>query len=383
MRVMVHAVGHRPAKRVFLYLNVALSGGFSNTPHRNLEKTIHSRFGTLLMMLPPLNTPFCDWITVTYRSERPDLSYITRLFFEGLHASVHPLGGVDSGWSAIGNPRMALTGAGSELTGIPITQFVILARFADKSYHLVFQISGLGLQLLRSEPELFRELMRELGSCPHRVTRLDVGMDLPVDGADYLVDFKSRFASGYVQFTRKRAALSWVLSVRDDGRDTGTVYAGKGTRSRVKMRIYDKAYEVLQRRKLTISPRTRVEFALETEFGASLYDVLRPESLFWHLASPDILGKKPADVPAWFKRESFTPAPRERRYKSDKPPLHVMKSYVDDTQLLDGLIEYVDRNIGSDGRMLLKNHIGRYIDQYDESRKILLSDKASTTDNAS
>ena len=151
----------------------------------------------------------------------------------------------------------------------------------------------------------------------------------------------------------------------------------------MKMRIYDKAYEVLQRRKLTISPRTRVEFALETEFGASLYDVLRPESLFWHLASPDILGKKPADVPAWFKRESFTPAPRERRYKSDKPPLHVMKSYVDDTQLLDGLIEYVDRNIGSDGRMLLKNHIGRYIDQYDEGRKILLSDKASTTDNAS
>ncbi|HIH7746806.1 TPA: hypothetical protein ACYSRN_005175, partial [Escherichia coli] len=65
------------------------------------------------------------------------------------------------------------------------------------------------------------------------------------------------------------------------------------------------------------------------------------------------------------------------------PPLHVMKSYVDDTQLLDGLIEYVDRNIGSDGRMLLKNHIGRYIDQYDENRKILLSDKASTTDNAS
>ena len=60
-----------------------------------------------------------------------------------------------------------------------------------------------------------------------------------------------------------------------------------------------------------------------------------------------------------------------------------MKSYVDDTQLLDGLIEYVDRNIGSDGRMLLKNHIGRYIDQYDESLKILLSDKASTTDNAS
>ncbi|HFO9942894.1 TPA: hypothetical protein ACHLGH_004711 [Escherichia coli] len=60
-----------------------------------------------------------------------------------------------------------------------------------------------------------------------------------------------------------------------------------------------------------------------------------------------------------------------------------MKSYVDDTQLLDGLIEYVDRNIGSDGRMLLKNHIGRYIDQYDESRKILLSDKASTTDKAS
>ncbi|HCB7432066.1 TPA: hypothetical protein M2B22_004827, partial [Escherichia coli] len=373
MRVMVHAVGHRPAKRVFLYLNVALSGGFSNTPHRNLEKTIHSRFGALLMLLPPLNTPFCDWITVTYRSERPDLSYIARLFFEGLHASVHPLGGVDSGWSAIGNRRMALTGAGSELTGIPITQFVILARFADKSYHLVFQISGLGLQLLLSEPELFRELMRELGSCPHRVTRLDVGMDLPVDGADYLADFKSRFPSGYVQFTRKRAALSWVLSVRDDGRDTGTVYAAKGTRSRVKMRIYDKAYEVLQRRKLTIPPRTRVEFALETEFGASLYDVLRPESLFWHLASPDILGKKPADVPAWFKRESFTPAPRERRYKSDKPPLHVMKSYVDDTQLLDGLIEYVDRNIGSDGRMLLKNHIGRYIDQYDESRKILLS----------
>lgn len=77
MRVMVHAVGHRPAKRVFLYLNVALSGGFSNTPHRNLEKTIHSRFGKSFMLLPPLNTPFCDWLTVTYRTERPDLAYIS------------------------------------------------------------------------------------------------------------------------------------------------------------------------------------------------------------------------------------------------------------------------------------------------------------------
>ena len=32
MRVMVHAVGHRPAKRVFLYLNVALSGGLVTPP---------------------------------------------------------------------------------------------------------------------------------------------------------------------------------------------------------------------------------------------------------------------------------------------------------------------------------------------------------------
>lgn len=108
MRVMVHAVGHRPAKRVFLYLNVALSGGFSNTPHRNLEKTIHSRFGKSFMLLPPLNTPFCDWLTVTYRTERPDLAYISRLFLEGLHASVHPLGGADSGWFAFGNPEWLL-----------------------------------------------------------------------------------------------------------------------------------------------------------------------------------------------------------------------------------------------------------------------------------
>ncbi|OWD15350.1 hypothetical protein A8C76_27510 [Escherichia coli] len=142
----------------------------------------------------------------------------------------------------------------------------------------------------------------------------------------------------------------------------------------MKMRIYDKAYEILQKRKFTIPPRTRIEFSLETEFGASLFDALCPDSLFWHLASPDILGKKPADVPAWFKRESFTPPPRERQSRTERAPLHVMKSFVDDSQLLDGLIEYVDRNIGPDGRRLLKNHIGRYIDQYDESRKTLLSD---------
>ncbi|MBB6839072.1 hypothetical protein HEN84_022830 [Escherichia coli] len=378
MWVMVHAVGHRPAKRVFLYLNIALSGGFSNTPHRNLEKTIHRRFGVSLMLLPPINTPFCDWVTITYRSDRPDLRYVSRLFLEGLHASVHPLGGADSGWFAFGNARIALRGtAGS---GIPMTQFVTVGRYSDKSYHLIFQLPGIGLQLLRSEPELFRELMRELGSYPHRVTRLDVGMDLSVDGADYLADFKSRFPSGYVQFTRKTSPLSWLLSVRDDGRDTGTVYAGRGTRSRVKMRIYDKAYEILQKRKFTIPPRTRIEFSLETEFGASLFDALCPDSLFWHLASPDILGKKPVDVPAWFKRESFTSPPRERQSRTERAPLHVMKSFVDDSQLLDGLIEYVDRNIGPDGRRLLKNHIGRYIDQYDESRKTLLSDESLTSD---
>ncbi|WP_225391790.1 hypothetical protein, partial [Escherichia coli] len=71
-------------------------------------------------------------------------------------------GGADSGWFAFGNARIALRGtAGS---GIPMTQFVTVGRYSDKSYHLIFQLPGIGLQLLRSEPELFRELMRELGS---------------------------------------------------------------------------------------------------------------------------------------------------------------------------------------------------------------------------
>lgn len=35
------------------------------------------------MLLPPINTPFCDWVTITYRSDRPDLRYVSRLFLEG------------------------------------------------------------------------------------------------------------------------------------------------------------------------------------------------------------------------------------------------------------------------------------------------------------
>jgi len=89
-----------------------------------------------------------------------------------------------------------------------------------------------------------------------------------------------------------------LLDVRGDGRETGTFYVGHRTAARATARVYDKAWERLQRANETCPPRTRYEVTVRKDYGATLRDAAEPRRLFWHVASPALLDA-PDDVEPW------------------------------------------------------------------------------------
>lgn len=293
------------------------------------------------------DVPFCDYLSLSYRAGHR--LEIDEFLFTSYGLHIVPL---DKHIR-----QYAIVEIKDKLKVMPIL------TIKENDYHTLVTIKGFGLSFLRKKPASFNALLMLLSEYPCNITRFDVAMDLAIDGADFLDSFKEKHPTGCISINRKSQRLEWITSKRSDGRDTGSVYAGKGTKSRCKLRIYDKAYQILCTKDVVISPLLRVEFQLGTEYGVSLHDVLSPESLFWHLASPAVLDK-PADLtcPAWFKRETFRPGVLERSGRVDKIPLHVIKDLVSDSSFISDLVCYSDKNIGSDGRRLLINHITRYIE---------------------
>ncbi len=137
-----------------------------------------------------------------------------------------------------------------------------------------------------------------LSESPHCVTRLDAALDLHMDGADLVDSMRKRHASGSVSLGRKAIKTSVILSVRDDGRESGTWYAGYGSNAKATAKVYDKALQLLQRFGEVVPPRGRVEVTALKGYGATLRDAAEPEAIFWHIASPALL-QAPEGVPMW------------------------------------------------------------------------------------
>lgn len=263
----------------------------------------------------------CDWLDVTFSpSEAP--------------------------WPSVNRILLA---AGFEAESADRTSFTYrlgrgFVKFGPSRGSLRASFSGAACAALR-EHGTWDDLLSELSSVPHRVTRVDAALDLSLDGADMVDLMRQRYPSGQVNLSRKAVATSLVLAVRPDGRETGTWYAGRHTKARFTARVYDKAWQLLQKFGEVIPPRTRVEVtASGGDSGATLRDAAQPAALFWYLAAPAILDA-PEGAPVWTpNRDLGWVAPT-------KPfdPAALLKRRVESCAMLDALALLAD-DLGPNGR---------------------------------
>lgn len=263
----------------------------------------------------------CDWLDVTFSpSEAP--------------------------WPSVNRLLLA---AGFEAESADRTSFAYrlgrgFVKFGPSRGSLRASFSGAACAALR-EHGTWDDLLSELSSVPHRVTRVDAALDLSLDGADMVDLMRQRYPSGQVNLSRKAVATSLVLAVRPDGRETGTWYAGRHTKARFTARVYDKAWQLLQKFGEIIPPRTRVEVtASGGDSGATLRDAAQPAALFWYLAAPAILDA-PEGAPVW------TPNPDLGWVAPTKPfdPAALLKRRVESCAMLDALALLAD-DLGPNGR---------------------------------
>lgn len=212
----------------------------------------------------------CDWLDVTYSPDSSPYSELLRLLLL-LGAEAY--------------------GDGKFRVGAGMVKLERRARFAR------FSFSGSALANLRDRGA-FLDLLDTLASHPHKVTRLDAAFDVPRDGAAVISSLRARYPSGQVSLGRKALSVRLILDVRPDGRETGTFYVGHRSAARATARVYDKAWERLQRAGESVPPRTRYEVTVRKDYGATLRDAAEPKRLFWHVAAPALL-EAPGDVEPW------------------------------------------------------------------------------------
>lgn len=144
--------------------------------------------------------------------------------------------------------------------------------------------SGACLAALR-EHALFRDYVNLLGSVGHKVTRLDVALDIAVDAPVVLSRLCKVYDRGEFKFGRKALRTKTLLENRaGDNALTGTWYAGHRSAARVTARVYDKQLERGLRGIIT-PPLTRYELTFRKDYGCSLWDVLMPKSIFYSHSS--------------------------------------------------------------------------------------------------
>lgn len=263
----------------------------------------------------------CDWLDVTFSPDCAPWPTVNRIL-------------LDAGFDAESSDR--------------VTFVYRLGRacviFGPSRGSIRASFSGSACATLR-QLGVWCDLLSELSSVPHRVTRVDAALDLSIDGADMVALMRQRYPSGAVNLRRKAVPTSVVLSVRPDGLETGSWYAGRMSKARYTARVYDKAWEALQARGEILPPRTRVEVTAKGgDSGATLRDAAEPAALFWHLASPAILDA-PEGAPVWTpNRDLGWVAPT-------KPfdPAALLKRRVESFAMLDALALVADE-LGPNGR---------------------------------
>lgn len=228
-------------------------------------------------------SPSADWLSVSFPADSHSL----------VSSSVREVLAVVPGVAAFPN------GEGWCFPSGGLVQF----RNAHSSRVWVLSASGAAIAGLRAA-EVFGDYLRALGSESHRVTRLDVALDVRVSAPPRLAALYARAVRGEVSLSRKSLNpgrhVSRYLSPGSDGQDTGTVYLG-GRSAEVTARVYDKRQECLARGLADPGPWLRAELTVRSAVGPSLRDAWEPVPLFWHFMASALEGivEPPTGVSGW------------------------------------------------------------------------------------
>lgn len=285
---------------------------------------------------------FCDWLDVTYSPidcPYPEL----RLLLLGAGFEVSR----DSGGSTVFLPAK---GRG-------------VAKVTHSSKYAKVSLSGGVVAALR-DLGLWDEVLSILGTSPHKVTRLDAALDLPVDAADFIAALRSRYPEGSVSLGRKSLPVTVMLAVRSDGRESGTYYVGHRTAARQTCRVYDKSLEMLDKYGQVIPTTTRVEVTARKDSGATLRDAAIPSALFWHIAAPAIL-QRPEDIPVWVPNTEMTYTAPTRPFV----PADVLRRRVECSAELEALLAVAD-GMGPAGRDFLLSLLRRRVIGRDDAADV-------------
>lgn len=273
------------------------------------------------------NEVFCDALCVTYDPENSPLkecvSYLESCGFEVSHST--------------------------EECVMMYSSLHSSARLETKNNYHKIEVKGKALEHLRTTG-MFSGLLSLLATHNHRVTRLDLALDVPRDFPSVLHGVRVKFPDGYARVSRKKGKITEYLEPRDsDGKRSGTLYFGShGGKARKFARVYDKQLECLNRDEL-IPPTTRYELVVRED--VTLRDAFSPTPCFWHYMGIDLL-QKPSDVPQWQKGAVFG----WQQASCEKLPVERLVSYIEHCSSFDRMVEIADE-IGPEGRNYLLSQL--------------------------
>ena len=216
-----------------------------------------------------------------------------------------------------------------------------------KTYGSAHQLSASGdfIRALQGE-QLWHEYLAIVGDWPHRVTTLHIAHDVACHAPTELRRFRDRVERGEIQLTRKKLDLetqyTTILSQDRRGHESGTVYIGPRKPQTAKLRVYDKAKEQYDKRRLEIPDTLRWELILGRKANLSLQDAYDPDPVFWHYMAAIL--PAPGGVPQWAPCEGGFTLPSRVTFL----PAESMKRLVDTNDIFPKLYALCDQ-VGPNG----------------------------------
>lgn len=148
---------------------------------------------------------------------------------------------------------------------------------------------------------LWGKLLSAVESGPDRnISMIHATLDIPTAAPPLVNALYRRVRTSGIQLGRKRIPSGQCrkyFSPDGDGNDTGTVYFGRSNLD-ASGKMYDKRHERIQKGYADPGPLTRIELHISGRSGLTMADVVDPESVFYHYASPALV-ERPGQVKPW------------------------------------------------------------------------------------
>jgi hypothetical protein len=280
----------------------------------------------------PRTEPFCDYLNVTCN---PEDSFITNL----------------SCLLDVASCPVSFKDHEKTIVSVGTGKIVLLQK---TKFHSA-SASGSALSYLRNIGA-FEDYLSVLSEVPHKVTRLDVAVDVALDAPLMLRKLEKTYPDDRVSFTRKALKVTRLYSARDsDGQQSGSWYAGNYGKARLTAKVYDKQLEAFEKRGEILPPTTRIELTFAKDFGCSLRDAFMPASLFYTHSLPVLKANRNYD--AWVPHGvGWAGTPPDTKLDWE-----IYKRRLDNSPEIASLVELAAK-LGPNGKTLLMRDFEKHLD---------------------